>query len=136
MGSGNRGARAEGGKGQGLSRGRDQARRWWRGQRRGGRGGRARDTPSGSPGGAASASASAALEKAAAGRATCRASRPRWTRDIFHPGGDPQLILSAPASRWSPRDPRAGRELRRRPQHHEAVVGRAAAWRPAALRTR
>lgn len=58
-----------------------------------------------------------------------RASWPRWTR------GDPQLILSAPAFRWSPRDPRAGRELRRRPQHHEAVVGRAAAWRPA-LRTR
>lgn len=56
-------------------------------------------------------------------------------RGRFSPRGNPPLILSAPASLGSPRDPRAGRERGRRPQHHEAVVGRAAAWRPA-LRTR
>lgn len=53
----------------------------------------------------------------------------------FSPRGNPPLIIWAPASLGSPRDPRAGRERRRRPQHHEAVVGRAAARRPA-LRTR
>lgn len=85
MGSWDWGARAEGGKGPGQSRGRDQARWWWRGPKRGRRGGQARDTPSRSPGGAASTPA--VLEAAAVRRATCRERRPSWTQDAFHPGG-------------------------------------------------
>lgn len=132
MGSRDRGAGAEGGKGTGRRWGRDQARWRWRGLRRGGRGGRAWDTPSRSPGGAASAPA--ALEEAAAAGGRLRGAPAAV---------DPDASLRVPTSdslrRAVPREPagpQAGRERRRRrTRHHEAVVGRAAAWRPA-LRTR